>query len=1269
MAEVLVRFRIHGNDVDLEKIGHTAEGVERKLRDAGRAGKGAGEDIGAGAKSGVSGLTTLINPLSVVGGLVTGLVAAKFSQWAEASGRAVAQFGMLALTTADNFKQLQVQLGSLRGGDIAAASKDFAWIKQFALDTPQELEQVTTGFRSLLAFGIEPTAGGLQALTDAGYKYGKGAEDVEGIIRGVGQAWSKGKLQQEEALQLLERGIPVWGLLSEKLGIAEGDLQKLATQGRLGRDAIQLLMDALANDSAGAAAQRMQSLSGATSNLRDSWTQAMSEIGDAAYDPAVLAVQQLGASIAILRDSGAIEAIGTTFSIVMSVAAVTIADVNRGVTELLKKLRGGGQTQLMGFLPDWLANPTNTIAGWDALIAKLREQNTTLSDAVSLGGDLASILLPTATSFGAKVKATAIDLANQAAWENALAEAMSEAAAEEKKKQTAIETEQRMQETIKRIHDQIAASMGQQAEKAAEKKAAAEAERAAQRDIKSIMDQQKFMAEITMDLQQKRIDEAMKAAQDEQDFMTNVVLKLEQERINLIKERSELEQEYMEEVTKKLEEEVKKHEWLIRTSWTRAFRDAIADGIQLGFEGSASSFGEFADQFTQGLSQRLSQNLSQQFEQGGFSGMAQWAEENRGQAVLGGAATIYQATQQQSRGAGALQGAMGGASMGLPWAVETGGWSVVVGAIVGGIAGYMASGSSDTPTTGARYTPQGGWDITSTSGHQYYGEERRERWEQSMHAVDLRLWQQYRQIAEQFGQADLMGMVTGMPSWATGGGGFGSAGNAPMEISADELARMLSDTIRPEQFYQAFREVFQTGLGRLGVSDAMFQALEDELASLPGQERLSYLADYVGTVVGLTNALTDLAGGAVTERAGRDPWDQFLLDTGTVFNQLDVLTSGWNTLDLASQIEQGQRVLELGQNWGDTMVEVQRGLIQMTEEVKAGIEGIREAIMLMGMTQEEQWGYASTALGDAIQRMRDAANPTELANAYQDATGYLSTLQQQYQSLIQYAQQLQQMTEAMRGQSASFQERIDTRGMDPGELAAYYRQQFAGATTSMATAGSAEELQGAWAQAMHALQVLEGLSWGQGIPAIPDDMLQEMLDRANRLMENGMRLFGQDADDAVVSMGEALGLFVDDLEEAWDITMGGFTDAVEALAQQLADALGVVLVELLGVGGGNGGGSTDWQRLGVAVDDTSVRLEELGKPGGDLELLGGKAISTGVNLEELGAAAVRLTAALDAAAAAAMNAASASGGTSSIHRGDLAAARAVRAQSQAVMFS
>ncbi|WP_235931984.1 tape measure protein [Cereibacter sphaeroides] len=174
------------------------------------------------------------------------------------------------LRPAAEFERFRVQLTNLEGS-AEGADRAMRWIEDFATRTPLQLNDTVAAYARLKAFGLDPTKGAMQALVDTMAATGGGAEQLDGLVLALGQAWTKGKLQGEEALQMLERGVPVWDLLGAKLGKTAAELQEMASKGQLGRKEIELLIEAMAEKNKGASEGMAKTWDGILSNVLDHW--------------------------------------------------------------------------------------------------------------------------------------------------------------------------------------------------------------------------------------------------------------------------------------------------------------------------------------------------------------------------------------------------------------------------------------------------------------------------------------------------------------------------------------------------------------------------------------------------------------------------------------------------------------------------------------------------------------------------------------------------------------------------------------------------------------------------------------------------------------------------------------------------------------------------------------------------------------------------------------------------------------------------------------
>src|SRR5690606_27639755 len=100
----------------------------------------------------------------------------------------------------------------------------------------------------LMAFGFEAerVLPIMTALGNASSGLGTGAEGIERMARALGQIRAKGRLQGEEALQLMEAGIPVLEILAEATGATQAQIQDEMSKGLVPAEAaINLILEGM----------------------------------------------------------------------------------------------------------------------------------------------------------------------------------------------------------------------------------------------------------------------------------------------------------------------------------------------------------------------------------------------------------------------------------------------------------------------------------------------------------------------------------------------------------------------------------------------------------------------------------------------------------------------------------------------------------------------------------------------------------------------------------------------------------------------------------------------------------------------------------------------------------------------------------------------------------------------------------------------------------------------------------------------------------------
>ena len=176
------------------------------------------------------------------------------------------------INTNRSMESLRAQLKAVTGS-AAEAQKTFDFLTRFAVNTPFEIDGLTKAFLTLQNYGITPTAKVMDAVTNQAAKLGGSVANLEGITIALGQSWSKGKLQGQEILQLVNQGVPVYQLLAEATHKNTMELQGMAEKGLLTRDVIDKLINKMGEMASGSNAAAMETLNGKISNLADAWHQ------------------------------------------------------------------------------------------------------------------------------------------------------------------------------------------------------------------------------------------------------------------------------------------------------------------------------------------------------------------------------------------------------------------------------------------------------------------------------------------------------------------------------------------------------------------------------------------------------------------------------------------------------------------------------------------------------------------------------------------------------------------------------------------------------------------------------------------------------------------------------------------------------------------------------------------------------------------------------------------------------------------------------------
>src|SRR4029077_7233043 len=193
-----------------------------------------------------------------------------------ALGVAVGTIAFKVGQAAGDVETMKISLDSLTGGK---GEETLAFLQQWAAETPFTLDQASQSFRSLAAAGV-PLKDIPSDLNKIGSVSAALGTDLGALTLPLSQMISTGRASYENIQQLVElSGVPAWQLLADNLGLTVEATQKLASEGKLGKESVQLLIDAMGQKFPTALADQAASFNGQMSSMQDNLTQVEQNIG------------------------------------------------------------------------------------------------------------------------------------------------------------------------------------------------------------------------------------------------------------------------------------------------------------------------------------------------------------------------------------------------------------------------------------------------------------------------------------------------------------------------------------------------------------------------------------------------------------------------------------------------------------------------------------------------------------------------------------------------------------------------------------------------------------------------------------------------------------------------------------------------------------------------------------------------------------------------------------------------------------------------------
>jgi len=182
------------------------------------------------------------------------------------------------INTTAQFEDLRTTLGSVFGSAQKGAQA-FEAIQKMSTKTQFGIEDLSNTFIKLAGAGIQPTEKLLQTFTDVAAV----TTDQVGTLTAITDLFARttqGGLGLEELNRLGDRGIPVFEILADKLGIVRGEISEYGKTAEGARKITEALAQGIDERFGGATKARLENTSTLMSNLGIAIKNAAGQIGE-----------------------------------------------------------------------------------------------------------------------------------------------------------------------------------------------------------------------------------------------------------------------------------------------------------------------------------------------------------------------------------------------------------------------------------------------------------------------------------------------------------------------------------------------------------------------------------------------------------------------------------------------------------------------------------------------------------------------------------------------------------------------------------------------------------------------------------------------------------------------------------------------------------------------------------------------------------------------------------------------------------------------------
>ncbi len=284
LGEMVVSFK-----ADITNLTQGAQRAQAEIKQVGTVASETGSKMegGLGSAIGSVGGTLLgfTGAINMAVGVLQGLASAAMS------------VGQVVIGVNAPMEQASVTMETLMHSSTAAQG-ELKQLWDFAANTPFEFAGVESAGAKLLAVGFaaKDVIPDLTAIGDALSALGQASDaDLNSVVQVFGQMLNTGHLMAQDMMQLTDRGIPAWRLLSEQMHLSVAELQNMTSKGLIpAQTAINALTKGMEQAFGGGMQKQSKTFLGLWSTIHDNIESAMRSITGPAFQAAKKGLEDLG---------------------------------------------------------------------------------------------------------------------------------------------------------------------------------------------------------------------------------------------------------------------------------------------------------------------------------------------------------------------------------------------------------------------------------------------------------------------------------------------------------------------------------------------------------------------------------------------------------------------------------------------------------------------------------------------------------------------------------------------------------------------------------------------------------------------------------------------------------------------------------------------------------------------------------------------------------------------------------------------------------------